>query len=317
MYRMDTDFDVVIVGGGVAGLSAALILGRSHVSVCVVDDADAATYVGESHNFLTNDGETKASIVAKGAAELERYPKVEQRAGRVSAIERDAFGYTLSLRDGGEISTPRVIFAPGLSYPRNALGIAGFDERFGRDVFTCPFCHGFEYTDRRIALIGSNPNDGHFAKLLSNWSSDVTYLRHDGPDAGEEGFSELPGDRLIDERVTAIEGEPGAPAAVLVDGRRVEADVIFVADLPGEGRWPLIDSLGVARGLHPITGKPVYKTDQVGRTDLGDVFIIGDARTGFSTLSGAANEGMIAGFMVTNDVIEARGRVEAPTRIAV
>jgi thioredoxin reductase len=317
MYQIDTDFDVAVIGGGVAGQSAALILGRAHVSVCVIDDAEAAVYRGESHNFLTNDGKTKAAILAKGAAELARYPAVAQRQGRVAGIEKDALGYTLILAGGEEITVARVILAMGYRYSAGALGIDGFDERFGQDVFTCPYCHGFEYTGRHIAMIGSNPRDGHFLRLLSNWSAQITYIRHDGPDASGESFSDLPRARVANARAARIEGALGAPFVVLEDGARVAADVIFIADLPGDNTWPLIDALGIARGLHPITGKPVCKTDPTGRTDLRDVFVIGDARTGFSTLAGAAHEGMIAGFMLANDVIEARARSAAPARIAV
>lgn len=314
---MQTDHDVVVVGGGVAGQSAALMLGRAHVNTGLIDDPGAAVYSGETHNMLTNDGRTKAEIVSDGAEDIGRYPSVASYRDRVDAVEKDAFGYLLTLAGGRQVSTSRIVFALGYRYPTGAMGIDGFDERFGTDVFTCPYCHGFEYTDRRIALIGSTATDGHFLRLLQNWSSTVSYLRHDGPGAEAEGFPELSGGVFLEERVARIEGAEGAPVAVLESGRRVESDVLFVADMPGDNTWPQIDALGIERGLHPVTGKAVYKTDAAGRTDLRDVFVIGDARTGFSSLTGAANEGMVAGFMLTNDIIEARSKAKGQTRMVV
>lgn len=308
MYQIDTDHEVAIIGGGVAGLSAALILARARIPICVIDDPEGAVYRGEAHNFLTNDGETKARIVGKGAAEVARYPAAEQRRARVTSIENDTLAYELTLSDGTEVSSKRLIFAPGFCYPAGAMGIDGFDARFGQDIFTCPYCHGYEFVNRKIVLIGATERDGDFLRLLSNWSADLHYITHDGIEAKALGpsYSRFSSGRAIEGRVARIEGVTGAPIAVLEDRRKVSADVFFVADLPYDTSWPIIDALGVKRGLHPITGKPVYKTDQTGRTDLGNVFIIGDARTGFSTLSGAAHEGMIAGFMLINDIIEAR-----------
>lgn len=308
MYEMSMDHDVIVIGGGIAGQSAALMLGRAHVSVAVIDDRDAALYGGETHNMLTNDGKSKSEILAEGAEDLARYPAITRRTDRAERVEKDAIGYAVTLASGEELTAGRVVFAMGYHYSAGATGIDGFDERFGQDIFTCPYCHGFEYTDRRIALIGSTEHDGQFLRLLNNWSSQLSYLRHGGP-APDGAFPDLPGNLIVDERVSRIDGPPGAPVIILESGRRIETDVVFMADLPGDNSWGLIDGLGIDRGLHPITGKPIYKTDAVGRTDLRDVFIIGDTRTGFSGLSGAANEGMLAGFMMTNDIIEARSEV--------
>lgn len=311
MYEMAVDHDVIVIGGGIAGQSAALMLGRAHVSVGLIDDPDTAVYSGETHNMLTNDGKTKSQILAEAGDDLARYPTIIRHSTRAEAIEKDACGYAVTLTSGEVLTTAHLIFAMGYHYPANAMKIGGFDERFGGDIFTCPYCHGFEYTDRRIALIGSSTHDGQFLRLLSNWSSQLTYLRHDGPNLDTDAFSNSPGNLLVDDRVSRLDGPLGAPVVVLEDGRRIETDVIFIADLPGGNRWSLIEGLGIEREPHSITGKPVYKTDAVGRTDLRDVFIIGDTRTGFSGLSGAANEGTLAGFMLTNDIIESRSSAGA------
>jgi thioredoxin reductase len=313
MYSIATDYEVAVVGGGVAGLSAAMMLGRARVKVCVIGDAAATLYRGRTHNFLTNDGATKQEILAKGQAELGQYPSIEQRVGRVVEITRDALSYELTLADGSELSARRLILALGLSYPAGSTGIDGFDERFGQDIFTCPYCHGYELSERRIVLIGSSERDADFLRLLSNWSPDLHYIAHNGPPGRTMApiLDQVADGSCVEGQVEAIVGDPGRPVAILQDGQRIEADAFFIADLPDTTSWPIIDALGIERGLHPLIKKPVYKTDAAGRTDLKDVFIIGDARSGFSTLAGAAHEGVIAGFMMTNDIIEARTKSSA------
>ena len=308
MYQIETDHDVAIVGGGIAGLSAALMLARARIPVCVVDAPGESVYDGPTHNWLTNDGADKAALLARGRAEIESYPDVTIREDRVTGVDRDAFGYTLSLASGDEIEADKLVLSPGLSLTAGATGIDGFDERFGRDIFTCPYCHGYEQADRRIALIGTAEQDAMFAKLLSNWSGTLDYVAHDGPSAEMVApvLEHLSSGSAHPGRVVRIEGEPGAPICVLDNGTEVAADVLFLSDLPGAGLSPLAESLGIEKGLHPQTGKVVFKTDATGRTPLGDLFLIGDARTGFSTLAGAANEGMVAGFMLSNEIIEAR-----------
>lgn len=310
MYQIEADHEVAIVGGGTAGLSAALMLARARVPVCVIDAPGGTSHDGETHNWLTNDGADKAAILTEGQAEVARYPDATFREDRVTGAERDGFGYTLSLASGGTVEAKRLVLSTGAAWKPDATGIEGFDERFGRDIFTCPYCHGYEQADRRIALIGTGEQDADFAKLLANWTGALDYISHDGPaaEAVAPALERLSSGRAFSGRVARIEGEAGAPVCILDDGSEVAADAVFLADRPGTELSPLAETLGIEKGLHPQTGKVVFKTDAAGRTPLGDVFLVGDARTGFSTLAGAANEGMLAGFMLSNDVIESRLR---------
>lgn len=310
MYQIETDYEVAVVGGGTAGLSAALMLARARMPVCVIDAPGGTSYDGETHNWLTNDGTDKAAILAEGRAEVARYPDAAFRDDRVTGVDRDAFGYTLTLEAGETVEVKRLVLSTGAAWSPDATGIEGFDARFGTDIFTCPYCHGYEYADRRIALIGTAEQDADFAKLLSNWTGALDYISHEGPAAETVGpvLKRLSSGRAHSGRVVRIEGEAGAPVCILDDGSEIAADALFLSDRPGAEFSPLAEALGIEKGVHPQTGKVVFKTDAAGRTPLGDVFLIGDARTGFSTLSGAANEGMLAGFMLCNDVIESRLR---------
>lgn len=308
MYQIKTDYEVAIVGGGTAGLSTALILARARIPVCVIDAPGPGSYAGETHNWLTNDGAKKSDILVEGLSEVDSYSDATLREDRVTGVERDAFGYTLTLSSGDVIEARRLVLSTGANWAPGATGINGFDQRFGQDIFTCPYCHAYEYSDRRIALIGTGEQDSNFLKLLSNWTSDLSYISHDGPETTKLSgvLGQVSKGEAHSGRVIRIEGEPGAPRCILEDGTEVDADVVFLSDVAGIELPPLAEALGIEKGLHPQTGKVVFKTDAAGRTPLGDVFLVGDARTGFSTLAGAANEGSIAGFMLCNDVIEAR-----------
>lgn len=314
MYITEADYEVVVIGGGVAGLSAALLLARSLVKVGLVHNESGALYRGETHNFLTNDGESKSTIENKGRKEVLQYPSATLIEGVVVAISKSAVDYTVDLADGKSITTKKLVFALGLRTVSNSTGIDGFDARLGFDVFTCPYCHGYELMQGKVVLVGTSENDVTFIRLLSNWFKDLTYITHRGASKAdvELGIGSESSIEVIEGNAIAISGSTGSPMVAVSNGLKVEANTIFLADLSTNLSWPLIDSLGIERGLHPLTKKAIYKTDAVGRTDLGSVFIIGDARTGFSTLAGAAHEGMIAGYMLTNDIIEERERSATP-----
>lgn len=312
MYDLTLDYDVVIIGGGPAGLSAALMLGRSHVSTLVLDTEQSYGPKGETHLLLTRDGATKAEIRAAATADLQAYPYVTCRTARVATVSNSGIGYDITLEGGETVSTQRLVFALGTAVDTQATGITGLAEALGHGVYTCPFCHGFEQSGKRAAIIGAGPIDEHFIPLIHHWCPDADFISHTHGAQIAEPHYEIGGQaQLIDAQINEISGTDGAMSLQLSTGETREYDVVFIGDLPLAQPNPLIAGLGIEVGLHPATGKPVFKTDATGRTDLGDVFVIGDARTGFSTLPGAAQEGMMAGFVLVNDIIASNSKALA------
>lgn len=310
MYEISFDYDVAIIGGGAAGLAAALLLGRANIATVVLNDPDQIWPDTASHNFLTNDGRPKADIIRAGRADVARYPSVTFQETRVSEVEHSGTGYDVTLADGDVISAERLIIATGSPLALDQITIEGLASQFGKRIFTCPYCHAHEFGGQHFGMIASSPNDVEFARLLSHWADKVTVLLPKGIELPQaDGFGDV---HVHDGVLMRLEERPDGLSAVMVDGNQIDLDVVFVADLPVADN-ALAEQLGLSKATHPLTGKPIYKTDAVGRTELGSAFLIGDARTGFSTLAGAANEGQIAGFMVVNDVIEAaRPRAAAP-----
>jgi thioredoxin reductase len=234
MDAMDHDhpWDCIVVGGGAAGLSAALVLGRARRRTLVVDAGRPSNRVADGvGGLLGHDRRPPAELYAAGRAELAAYPSVDVREGEVVAGTRTEAGFVLDLADGRRESARRVLLATGMDYRHPDL--PGVAERFGRSVFHCPFCHGWEVRNRPLGVLDRGETGVLRALLLTAWSDDVT-LFADGP----AELDPADADRLrvagvtVDERLVASLRGPGdeLAAVVFADGgeRRCEGLLVPV-----------------------------------------------------------------------------------------
>src|SRR4051812_5980808 len=169
-----SSYDVVVLGGGAAGLSGALVLSRARRTVAVVDaghprNAPAA----HMHGFLSRDGMPPRELLAAGRAEISSYGGT-LLAGTVTRIDHAAAGFELLLADGSRLAARRLLVATGLV--DELPDIPGVRDRFGRDVLHCPYCHGFEVRDRRVGVLGGSPNPLHQVQLVRQWAEDVVFF---------------------------------------------------------------------------------------------------------------------------------------------
>ncbi len=165
--------DVVIIGGGAAGLSAALVLGRARREVVVVD-AGAPRNAPAAHmqGFLSRDGMAPRDLLATGRAEVSAYG-VEIVDGTVESIES---GFSVHLTGGQTISARRILVTTGVGDEIPAID--GVRDRWGRDLLHCPYCHGWEVRDQPLGVLGTNPGAVLHAQLVRQWSDDVIYFAH-------------------------------------------------------------------------------------------------------------------------------------------
>jgi len=171
--------DVLIVGGGPAGLNAALTLGRARYSVLLCDaGAPRNADVHAMHNFLSRDGTDPAEIRAIGRAQLRPYDSVEVRDVAVESARRDGDGFAITLADGTQEYTRKILLATGLVDELPAID--GLAPRWGHSVFNCPYCSGWEVRDQPLAVIGNGPTVLQFTLHLLQWSRDVV-LCTNGP----------------------------------------------------------------------------------------------------------------------------------------
>lgn len=308
-----TEVDVVIVGGGPAGLSAALNLGRARASVVLVDAGrprNAATL--RSHGFLTRDGVPPLELRKLARAELAAYPNVRvlDRTVVAALMERtggDGLRFIAALH-GRAAGTPpavaarSVLVATGL---RETLpAIPSLRAFYGMTVFSCAACDAWELQDRPLALIGETADLAARARLIARWTDRLTVFTNgsDAVDTVEE--AELAASGIVVERraIDDLEGDRGAVSAVrLVDGTRVQIEGGFVRP-----QWhPALDFVGGIELERDVFGNLV--TDRSGRTSMPGLYAAGDAASpGPQQLIVAAGQGARAAAVLVHDLVGVR-----------
>ena len=200
---MDATWDCIVVGGGAAGLSAALVLGRARRTALVVDGGAQSNL--PSHGIgglLGHDGRSPAAFYTLGRDQLAAYPSVTLRTGTVVTGRRRNGHFELDIDDGTRHGARRVLLATGMEYRHPS--VRGLDERWGRSVFHCPFCHGWEVQDRVLGVLDKGPPGVHRALLLRIWSDDVTLLTNGPSELDDEERRRLgAAGVVVDERPVA------------------------------------------------------------------------------------------------------------------
>jgi thioredoxin reductase len=247
---MDVVWDCVVVGGGAAGLSAALVLGRARRRTLLVDAGGQSNLAAHGiGGLLGHDGRAPAELYAIGRRELAAYPSIEVRTGEVVSGERAEGGFVLELVGGRREPARRVVLAPGMEYRPPAL--PGLAELWGKSVFHCPFCHGWEVRDEPLAVLAGGELAVHKALLLRGWSDDIVMLT-DGPAEldGEDSARLAAAGIAIDERpVAELVAHDGELAAIaFADGSHIDRRGLLVA-APLHQRSGLAEQLGAAPGL--------------------------------------------------------------------
>jgi thioredoxin reductase len=289
-------FDVVIVGGGAAGLSAALVLGRARRRVAMVDagsprNAPAAHMQG----YLSRDGMPPAELLAAGRAEVSGYG-VEIIEDVVRHIES---GFAVHLGSGAELTARRILVATGVG--DELPDIPGVRERWGRDLLHCPYCHGWEVRDQQLGVLGSNPGSVLHALLVRQWSADVVYFAHrqeptptEAAELDARGICVVHGEvaRLLvdDDRLTGVE---------LADGRVVALAAVFVRPINTPHPDGLLAALGCALDA---AGFPVV--DRTGRTSAPGVWAAGNAADPRAQVITAAGAGSAAAIAINADLVQ-------------
>ncbi|RNL83024.1 NAD(P)/FAD-dependent oxidoreductase [Halostreptopolyspora alba] len=222
-------YDVIVVGGGPAGLSAALVFGRQRRDVLVVDGGAVRNAPAtEMHMLLSRDGHPPADFLEIGRGELANYPSVEARSGTVAAAAGEIDAFEVTLDDGTRERGRRVVLATGqVDEPYEIPGLA---QRFGSCVFHCPFCHGWESSGRALAVINRDPEDAMLAGYLADrFSSDVVLCTHGAEEPPEEVTSKLDalGVTIDPTPVAEVGGELGDVTVRFTDGRELSRGAVF------------------------------------------------------------------------------------------
>ncbi|MBW4850629.1 NAD(P)/FAD-dependent oxidoreductase [Bacillus safensis] len=291
--------DCAIIGGGPAGLNAALVVGRGRKQVIVFDDELPRNRVTqESHGFITNDGMTPFEIRQAGEADLQKYPNIQIKRSRINDIQKREEFFTLLTHEGDIFEAKKIILATGLQdiLPE----IEGIHDVYGKTLFSCPFCDGWELKDKALALIAENQRALHMAKLISNWTKDLIVFTN-GHGLAEEDKSLLTEHsiQVIDVPIVSIDHDNGELRSLqLANGETVKREGGFVASEFKQSA-PFAEKLGCQ-----MTKNAGIETDILGRTTVSGVFACGDNLGGPAQLVLAAAAGSQAGMGVIHELVQ-------------
>ena len=313
---MDEQYDVVVIGGGAAGLSGALALSRARRSVLVVDDgAPRNARADHVHNYLGREGATPAELLASGRAEVAGYGGrfVE---GRVAGAERVDDGFRVVLADGGSVGARRLLVTTGLV--DELPDVPGVAELFGSDVLHCPYCHGWEVRDRPVGVLGG-PMGVHQALMWRQWTGDVTLFQHTGPAPTDEELKQLAARDIavVTGVVEGLEVTDGRLTGVrLGTGDVVPREALVVAPR-FTARADVLTSLGLETVPQEMDGHVVgsyVAADPTGATAVPGVWVAGNVADLRAQVIASAAAGLNAAAMLNADLITEDVRLAVDAR---
>ncbi|WP_066738941.1 NAD(P)/FAD-dependent oxidoreductase [Cupriavidus sp. D384] len=298
---MDTHYDVIVVGGSFAGLSAAMQLARARRRVLVLDGAKPRNrFAPHSHGFLGQDGKAPAAIVGEARTQLAAYPTARIVAGEATAAQRADDRFVVTHGDGHTASADRLILATGL---RDELPpLPGLAECWGVSVLHCPYCHGYEVADKQLGVLATHALSIHQAMLVPDWGPTTWFTQGIVvPTSDEAALLARRNVRVEPAPVVEVLGDaPNLTGLRLADDRVIRIDALFVGPRTHMAS-PLAEQLGCAFDEGPMG--PVIRVDDLKQTSVPGVFAAGDASTMWSNATFASAAGVAAGVSAHRSLI--------------
>lgn len=311
-------YDVVVIGGGAAGLSGALALSRARRSVLVIDAGSPRNApASHAHNYLGREGVPPTELLAIGRDEASGYGAEIVEGEAVSARKLPGgAGFRVEREDGSAVTARRLLVTTGLVDELPA--IPGLAERWGQDVLHCPYCHGWEVRDAPIGVVALSPMAVHQALLWRQWSADVTLFLHDAPEPTDEEYEQLAarGVAVVDGEVTGIEVSGDRLTGVRLAGGRVVPREAVVVQPRFTARSGVLEGLGLHATALDVGGHTVgtyIASDPAGATEVPGVWAAGNVTNLMEQVIGAAAAGLKAASAINADLVgeDTRRAVEA------
>ncbi|MCV9927924.1 NAD(P)/FAD-dependent oxidoreductase [Flavobacterium sp. LS1R49] len=293
-------YDVIIIGGSYAGFSAAMALGRSLRKVLIIDSGKPCNQqTPYSHNFITLDGKKPSDINAKAKKQVLKYPTITFINAKATKAIKNETTFEIKIDKGETFSARKLLFATGLKdiFP----GINGFAECWGVSILHCPYCHGYEVKNEKTGIIANGPIGFEFAKMISNWTKDLTLFTN-----GETTLTDEQSKILRKNNVTIVESEIDyflhnegkLMNIVFKDGSKTAIKVIY-AKPPFEQHSTLPQELGCE-----LTEQNLIKVDTFQKSTIPGIYAAGDNSTFGRSLALAVSSGSIAGAFINKELIE-------------
>ncbi|WP_316831401.1 NAD(P)/FAD-dependent oxidoreductase [Pedobacter aquatilis] len=293
------DFEVIIIGGSYAGLSAGLALGRAKRNVLIIDAGKPCNkQTPQSHNFLTHDGDKPAEISAKAKAEVLKYPTVKFLNALATSAKKTHEGFEVETDSQEVFRGRKILLAAGL---KDVMpDISGFDECWAISIIHCPYCHGYEVKDTKIALLMNGDMAFEMAKLISHWNKDLTILTNGKSEINDEHLNLLKAKSInvIDAEIEEFIHTDGYVKTVIFkDGSDLDVMAIYA-------RPKMVQHSNIYQDLGcELDENGIIKVDGFQKTAIEGVYAAGDCATLVRGLSVVTAAGTMAGVMLNKDMI--------------
>jgi thioredoxin reductase len=297
--------DVVIIGGGPAGLNAALVLGRARRSVIVFDDQKPRNLpVSASHGFFTRDGASPAELRRIGREQLKAYPSISFVPARVTDVVKTHDQFQVFSDINKVIWAKKILFATGLK--EKLPDIKGLKELYGKSVFPCPYCDGWELRDQPLAILAKEQHALHLSQVLTGWSRDLVICSN-----GPSGLNKAERSRLqrlnisiMENRISHLQAEGDQlKAIVFQNGQQIQRKAIFL-NTHLQQATTLPKKLGCSVSYHERLQMEFFHTNEWNETNVPGVFVAGDAmKLALAQIGIAAADGSTAAIGINNQLI--------------
>lgn len=304
-------FDVTIVGGSFAGLSAALYLARARRSVCVIDTGQPRNrFADHSHGFLTQDGSDPKAILATARAQVGAYPTVRFiQAKALNACNEGPF-ISVELDSNEVITSNKLLLAFGIS--DTLPDIPGLAEHWGRSVIHCPYCHGYEFSGQKLGVLSLSSMSSHQALLVSEWGPTTFYLN--GAEEPDGAVLDQLSRRHVGIERAPIEGLAGSgnklTQVLLADGSSQNVDALFIAPR-NELNSSIASQLGCQIDDTPLGS--IVRVDEMKITTINDIYAAGDITRGAHSITFACADGVMAAMAMHRSLVFDTSTGEAST----
>lgn len=294
------DFDVIIIGGSSAGLSAGMALGRAMRKVLIIDSGMPCNrQTPHSHNFFTRDGQTPHEILTIAREQTLKYPTITLLHNEAVQCIPISDGFEVRTRSGEIFSTKKVILAAGIK--DQIPDIPGFAECWGISVIHCPYCHGYEYGHQHTGIFANGEIAFEMAKLISNWTKDLILFTNGKSTLSEDQVKIIRNNniQIMEEVIEGVHHHNGQVTAVrLQNGTEIKLMALYA-------RLPFVQHSDIALQLGcSFTDQGHIQVDARQKTTIPGVYACGDSASGIRSIANAVNSGTMAGVMANLELIE-------------
>ncbi|CAM1372410.1 NAD(P)/FAD-dependent oxidoreductase [Tenacibaculum xiamenense] len=298
-------FEVIVIGGGPAGMSAALVLGRSRIHALVINTETPRNAVTKhSHGFLTQDGKHPTEIFKEAKQQLNKYKSVTYKNEKAIDLKKIEGGFQVKT-ESKVYTSKRVVIATGHKDNIESIGIDGLVEVYGKSVYPCPFCDGFEMADKKLAVIGDATKAPMFSKVISHWSNDVIVFTNGNKVVDLDLKKELKSKNIdiIEDKITKLHSSKGELLSIeLEGGRSIDREGGFLPDTHSSESTSFAQKMKIPTEEGKF-GMSAYIIDENKETMVKGLYIIGDAQTGWSGVAVSVAEGSKVGSAITHQII--------------